>query len=170
MANNMRWRWGETNPVCVEIGASVAVEIGDLLYLDSGSVYPASHLSSSGTIATKQSSFGSKFLGVAMQAKSSGRANMIRVATSGVFSFDCASASFLFGDLVTPAANSSSNGLEDQKIVETSTAAAGIGRVVRAEFGNVTNVYVQICSAIIGTSSTSAAAGALNSASSSSST
>lgn len=175
MANNMRWRWGETNPVCVDIGQSVAVEIGDLVYLDSGSVYPASHLTYSGTLSANQTSFGGKFLGVSMQAKPSGLSGKIRVATSGVFSFDCASSTFSFGDLVAPTANSASTAFENQKIAATTTPAAAVGRVVRAESANTTSVYIQICSSVIGTrpasssasSSASPAAGASASSASS---
>ena len=34
MANTMRWRYGETNPVVLPVDSATVIEIGDLLYLD----------------------------------------------------------------------------------------------------------------------------------------
>ena len=34
MSDNMRWRYGETNPVIIPVNSASVIEIGDLVYLD----------------------------------------------------------------------------------------------------------------------------------------
>ncbi len=36
MANTMRWRYGETNPIMIPVLVGYVIEIGDLVYLDTG--------------------------------------------------------------------------------------------------------------------------------------
>ncbi len=145
----MRWRWGDTNPVSVNLSSETSVSMGDLVYLDgSGVVHPASDLSFSSSLAATQSLFRSQFLGVAMQAKPAGTAGKIRVATSGTFEFPCASATFTFGTLIGPDVNSQGSQLENQKIVEVESTRCAIGRVERPESDNVEKAYVRICSTI----------------------
>jgi hypothetical protein len=42
MADTMRWRYGETNPVLVPVDSRTVIEIGDLVYLDTDDAKPAS--------------------------------------------------------------------------------------------------------------------------------
>ena len=60
--DKMRWRYGEVNAVNCAVNADVAIEIGDLVYLTSGRVFPANLL-------TDPAEFKLQFLGVAMQRK-----------------------------------------------------------------------------------------------------
>ena len=85
MANTMRWRYGETNPVMMPAAGGFDSEIGDLIFLDAGEAKPASAQADAGTLAANQEGFHDKFLGVAMQASPAGTAEPIRIATSGVF-------------------------------------------------------------------------------------
>ena len=149
MSNSMRWRWGETNPVTVDVPSTTSISMGDLVYLDDGAVKPASAFTFGANLAATQSGFRAKFLGVAMQAKPAGPTGKIRIATSGAFQFTCASAQFAFGAFVAPAANSSGNKLEDQKVVAVTNSRCAVGRVIRAESANVENVYIQIASTIL---------------------
>ena len=42
MANQMRWRYGETSPIMMPVLGGFTIEIGDLVYLDAQSAKPAS--------------------------------------------------------------------------------------------------------------------------------
>ena len=147
MANKMRWRYGETNPVAGFVPDTVAVEIGDLVYHDSDHVRPASSQTNQTTKALNQSTFAGKFLGVAMQASPAGEASSIRIATTGVFEFDTNLQTFVLGALVGIDELPGRMGLENQK-VDTSVLAGAIGRIVRREPTASTKVLVSIKSKI----------------------
>ena len=67
MANTMRWRYGDTNPVVLPVDSATVIEIGDLVYLDTDDAQPAARRPTSGTEAANQELFHDKFAGVAMQ-------------------------------------------------------------------------------------------------------
>lgn len=72
----------------------------------------------------------------------------LRVATGGVYSFPCASATFKAGDMVGPA-KASGNALLSQKVVAVTVSSAAIGEVVEAGT-SVTSVKVRIISTLGG--------------------
>jgi len=148
MANKMRWRYGETNPVVGLVPATFAVEIGDLVYYEADSVRPASSQTNQSSKALNQSTFAGKFLGVAMQVSPSGEATSIRVATTGVFEFDCPAKTFNLGDLVGIDELPGRTGLHNQQ-VDTAVVAGAVGRVVRREPTATTAILVRIKSKII---------------------
>jgi len=105
MANVMRWKRGETNPILCPVAGTAVVEIGDLLVLADSTkmlnsttafgggtpsanykVYPFSYVASSSQ-ANDEIVASDHFIGVAMQASASGSTDPIRVATDGVFEF-----------------------------------------------------------------------------------
>ena len=100
MANTMRWRYGDTNPVVLAVGSSTVIEIGDILWLDSGEAKPASALADQLSKAANQKALHDAFAGIALQQSRDGDTDPIRVATTGVFEFDCPSATFEVGDLI----------------------------------------------------------------------
>ena len=110
MADNMRWRYGDTNPVVVPVDSATVIEIGDLVFLETDDARPAGQdTNADGTgdlwntnLATTQEAFHDKFLGIAMQRSRSGDVDPIRVATTGVFEFDAATAAYELGTLVSP--------------------------------------------------------------------
>ncbi len=122
MANQMRWRYGETNPVMVPVDSATVIEIGDLLYLDTDDAKPAS---------------------------ASGADRSIRVATTGVFELDCAAATFEVGDLVGAVENGGGTALEDQKGVGVATPNLAIGRCAKRENPAATSVYVDVVSTVL---------------------
>jgi len=97
MANVMRWRYGDTNPVKLAVDAATVLEIGDLVYLDTDDVKPVSSVTYGASLATTQEAAHDVLVGVAMQASADGETNEIRVATSGVFEFDQATATVEVG-------------------------------------------------------------------------
>jgi hypothetical protein len=66
MADKMRWRYEDANRVTAAVDSSTIIEIGDLVWLDTDDVKPASDVSYSGGLAATQETFQTKFLGVAM--------------------------------------------------------------------------------------------------------
>ena len=147
MADKMRWRYGETNPVLGLVPSTVGVEIGDLVYQDSDTVKPASSQTNQTTKALNQSVFAGRFLGVAMQKSPMGEASSIRIATTGVFEFDTNTNTFVLGALVGVDELPGRTGLECQK-VDTSVLAGAIGRVVRREPTTTNAILVSIKSKI----------------------
>lgn len=146
MANQMRWRYGATNPVMLPVDSSTVIEIGDLMYLDTDDVKPASALSDAGDEAGNQEALHDGFAGIAMQASASGDTSDIRVATTGVFEFDCAAATFEVGDFVGASENGAGNALENQIVKAASGANLSIGRCAKRVASSGTKVYVDVVS------------------------
>lgn len=146
------YKRGATDPVVAPVLTAQAVEVGDLVGLSSGNVVRAEDTTWDTNLATTQTAFANAFLGVSGQRKvatvarviGNGTDNRIRVATGGIYEFDCASASFAVGDLVGPA-KQSGNALESQKVASVASEAYAIGRVVEAT-SSATKVLVRLLS------------------------
>jgi len=149
MADKLRYRRGDTNPVLAAVDSAVAVEIGDLCFLNTDDVRPASSQSDQGNLTGNQWLFASVFLGVAMQRSRVGDTDPIRVATGGVFEFTCASATFEVGDRIGACENADGDELEDQKVVAVASHALAIGRCARREATARTTVEVEIISTVM---------------------
>lgn len=148
MANTMRWRYGDTNPIMMPVAADTLIEIGDLVYQAGGEALPAASLADQGSLTATQEAFHDDFLGVAMQCSPADSTVPIRVATSGVFEFDCAAATFDVGDLV--GGNDDGAGtLEDQAVDAVATANLAVGRCVKRVSPAGTKVLVDIVSTIV---------------------
>ncbi len=148
MSDTMRWRYGETSPVMLAIDSATVVEIGDLIYLDSGKAKPAGLLADQSSEAADQVAFHAKFTGVAMQRSRAGETSPIRIATSGVFEFPCASATFEVGDLVGPTVTGAGTALENQKAKAVPAVNRAVGRCARRVPSADTRVLVDIVSSI----------------------
>ena len=149
MSNIMRWRYGETNPVIIPVETSTAIEIGDLVYLSSGNAQPAAAQANQGTAAANQQLFHSNFAGVAMQQSRVGDGNPIRVATSGVFEFDCPSSTFALGALLGPYEASGTTALMSQQVTTVTAVDEAIGRCASAVDPAATTVLVDIVSTVL---------------------
>ena len=131
MADKMRWRYGDTNPVVAAVASSTVIEIGDLLWQDTNQAKPASVQADQGTDGDNQETLADSFLGVAMQRSRSGDTDPIRVATTGVFEFDCPSTDFELGDFLGADGNSDSSGLLDQQVEKVASAVYAVGRCAK---------------------------------------
>lgn len=149
MANTMRWRYGETNPVILPVASEQTIEIGDLLYLDVDGIRNASAQSDQGNIAANQEMFHDNFIGIAMQASQDGQANNIRIASSGVFEFDCASATFEVGDLLGCDDDGTGTQLDGQALISVATPNLAVGRCVKRVSPAATKVLVEIVSTVV---------------------
>ena len=150
MANVMRWRYGDTNPVMLAVDADTVIEIGDLIYFDTDDAKPASAVSYGVNLAASQETFHDSFAGVAMQASAAGETTPIRVATSGVFEFPQAAATVQVGTRMGVDDNAMADGLLNQQVI---SVAAGnperaIGRCARLA-SSATSVLVSIQSTLM---------------------
>ena len=149
MSDKMRWRYGDTNPVIAAVDSATVIEIGDLVYLDTDDAKPASLQADQGTETGNQSLFADNFLGVAMQRSRAGDTDPVRVATTGVFEFDCPASPYELGDLVGADEASGGTALENQQNAGVAAAQYAIARVARRAPVATTSVLVDIRSTVM---------------------
>jgi len=140
MSDKMRWRYADTNPVVSDVSSTTVIEIGDLVCLDGDETKPASEF-------TDLEEFKDKFLGVAMQRSRKGESGPIRVATTGVFEFDCDKGVMNLGGLITVR----HNGLQlvPQAVELTKNRNIAIARVAKRKLHDCMSVYIDVCSTIM---------------------
>ncbi len=161
MANIMRWRYGERNPVTLPVDSATDIEIGDMIWLDgeSDTAKPASDVKVSfddSLLPNLQKGFKACFVGVAMQRSRAGDTQAIRIATSGVFEFDCDEQSHDLGDRVGAADEGARQhdrviSLADQRVsgVPQNSPQRSIGRVAKRVATADTKVLVEINSTVM---------------------
>jgi hypothetical protein len=149
MSDKMRWRYGDTNPVVAAVDSGTVIEIGDLLLLNTDDAKPASMQADHQTKDANQQTFAAIFLGVAMQRSRNGETAPIRVATTGVFEFDCASGTFELGDMVGVDENTAGNALLNQQVAKVTAAQNAVGRVAKRQPTAGTSVLIDIRSTIM---------------------
>lgn len=145
MANTMRWRYGETNPVVLPVASDTVIEIGDLVYLDV-TAKPAGGGTYGASLAAAQEWLHDRFAGVAMQQSRAGDTAEIRVATTGVFEFPCASATFEVGARIGVDDNPGGTALLDQQVIAVATGSPqlSIGYCAKRVNPAATSVLVDI--------------------------
>ena len=149
MSDKMRWRYGDTNPVVAAVDSAIEIDIGDLLYLDTSTAKPAASQADQGGKTANQQTFADKFLGVAMQRSPVGDSNPIRVATTGVFEYDCASGTFELGDLIGVNATAAGTALLPQQVAKVAASKYAVARVAKRIPTAATNVLVDVRSTIM---------------------
>ncbi|MCC7475124.1 MAG: hypothetical protein IT425_06985 [Pirellulales bacterium] len=149
MANTMRWRYGETNPVMLPVDSATVIEIGDLVYLDVDDAKPASSQTDQGTELANQQFFHDLFAGVAMQASRSGDTQPIRVASTGVFEFDCLSTTLEVGDMLSSDENAGGTALLNQTVAKVTNINAAIGRCAKRLNPAGTRVLVDVVGTVL---------------------
>ena len=148
MANVMRWRYGETSPVIMPVQSATVIEIGDLVYQSSGNALPAGAQADQGTKTSNQQLFHNNFAGVAMQQSRNGDSTPIRVATTGVFAYDCTSATFEVGALVGGDENTAGTALLNQVVAGVGAENLSLGRCAKRVNPAGTSVLVEIVGTI----------------------
>jgi hypothetical protein len=143
----MRWRYGDTSPVMLPVDSATVIEIGDMVLLDTDDAKPASSQADQGTKNSNQQLFHDNFAGVAMQASRNGDTQPIRVATSGVFEFDCVSTTLEVGDMMGPDENGAGTALLNGTVAKVANANAAVGRCAKRLNPAGTKVLVDIVSA-----------------------
>ncbi len=159
MGDTMRWRYADTNPVVAAVDRETVIETGDLLWQDISHAKPASMVDDmaysrglgESVIARPeelQQFFAKNFLGVAMQRSRSGDTEPIRVATTGVFEFDCDAGAYQLGDLFG-AIQRGSVGLLNQVLGPVASSSHAIGRVAVLSNSDRQNSYIAIRSSVM---------------------
>ncbi len=138
MSDKMRWRYGDQKTVQAAVDWETVIETGDLLWLDGDDAKPASDLDTSKLSNSPGEQFAKKFLGVAMQRSRNGDTSPIRVATTGVFEFDCPSSRFELGELIgvfslRGCGGSNSKYLFNQQVYEVVRRHEAVGRLRAAD-------------------------------------
>jgi len=149
MPSKFRWVHGDTTHVLAPVASGTVIEIGDLVFYDTNTTKPAVMQANQTTKDLNQSTFAGKFLGVAMQASPAGSNASIRVATAGVFEYDCPATAFELGNYVGIGVKAGNTGLENQVLEKVTAPAGAIGRVSRREATPATAVQVQIKSSVM---------------------
>lgn len=152
MGDRMRWRYGDTNPVIADVDPDTVIEIGDLLWQDQDDAKPASMAATDGDrhVFGLDEIFVRKFLGVAMQRSRAGDASPIRVATTGVFEFDCVPPiTCELGDLIGPQISHENPQLANQRVVKVGLASCAIGRAAKRHSTPALCVLVDIRSTVM---------------------
>jgi hypothetical protein len=150
MADAFRLRHDDTDKFLGAVDSSTVIEIGDLVYLDTDDVKPASSQADQLTEEANQALLASRFAGVAMQASDNGDTQPIRVATDGIFEFPCPSGTWEIGDLVGASENVGGDALEDQQVEAVVRPELALGYVAQREPSAVTIVKVRLLSRVAG--------------------
>lgn len=153
MADNFRYRYGETNPVAVAYKVGVPLSIGDMTYIDStdgNTVKPASAFSWQADLPTTQIAFVASFMGVNQQRwdgsnpATGNKDGTLTQNTEGIHLMACAAGStFNIGDLVGPDQVPGVQQLLAQQVVKVATKTAAIGRVEKPVVSG-SSVYVRL--------------------------
>lgn len=147
MSDKRRWRYEDTNPVVAAVDSETVIEIGDLLWQDVNNAKPANHVSmGNAKPEVAQAAFARSFLGVAMQRSRNGDTGPIRVATTGVFEFDCPLGTYELGQLMA-VADGHGGALFNQRVLRSNPGA--IARVAKREPATVTSVLIDIRSTVM---------------------
>lgn len=153
---NPNYRYGDTNPVQVPAKSGVAVNVGDICFVDTAdgnTLKPAMSFTWNTNLSTTQAGFVQQFAGVAGQAYDGTTAGLsaygiqdgnLRCDTEGVYDFACASATFKAGDPVGVAQDGANSNLAGQTVVAVAAVANAIGRVVQNYPNATTTVRVKI--------------------------
>ncbi len=149
MADRMRWRYGDTNPVVAAVGAATEIEIGDLLWQDVDNAKPAAAQADQGSEPANQEEFAANFLGVAMQRSRAGDTAPVRVATTGVFEFDAPAGNRELGDLMGAAENAAGTALRNQQVAPVMESRYAVGRIARRETNSPVTALVDIRSTVM---------------------
>ncbi len=160
MANRLRFRSGQVELHRLRVDSGTVIEAGDLVFLDTDDVKPASDFTWDTNLATTQAAFAAAFLGVAHQQSADGDTDDISVDLSShsVYEFDVASATYEVGDVLGP--DEGSSDLTDQQLEAVSSAALGIARAAEYKPAAATLLRVRFASAFhTGSANTNAVIG-----------
>ncbi|MCA8996700.1 MAG: DUF2190 family protein [Planctomycetaceae bacterium] len=157
--NKLRFRSGQVHLRKVPVDANTVIEAGDLVWLDGAIAKPASDLDWQTDLATTQSEFAARFLGVAHQPSKAGETAPISVDVSpdAVYEFDCNPTLYSLGQSLGVDANGSQL---MNKQLEIANPVNSVARAAEFTDGPVSTLRVTFASAFYtGSSNASAALG-----------
>jgi hypothetical protein len=147
MANRLRFRNGQVHLHKLRVDSGTVLEAGDLVYLDSDDVKPASDFTWTSDLATTQSAFAASFLGVTHQQSASGDTDDVSVDLSphSVYEFDVNSATYEVGDELSPDEDSST--LMNQQLEAVASGTLAIARATEFKASSASTLRVTFASA-----------------------
>lgn len=147
MANRLRFRAGQVELHKLRVDSGTVIEAGDLVFLDTDDVKPASDFTWDTDLATTQAAFAALFLGVAHQQSADGDTDDISVDLSpnSIYEFDVNSGTYEVGDALGPDEDSSN--FMDQQLESVGSAALGIARAAEYKAASATKLRVRFASA-----------------------
>jgi hypothetical protein len=145
--NQLRFRSGQVQLARLRVDSGTVIEAGDMVFLDSDDVKPASDFTWDTDLATTQAAFAASFLGIAHQQSAAGDTDDVSVDLSplAVYEFDVNAATYEVGDPLGPDENSSA--LMDQQLEAVGSAALGIARAVEYKAASSALLRVTFASA-----------------------
>ena len=128
MANQLRFRSGDVQLHKLRVDSATVLEAGDLVYLDTDDVKPASSFTWTTDLATTQSAFAASFLGVVHQQSAAGETEDVSVDLSprAVYEFDVNAGTYEVGDELGP--DELSSALMDQQLEAVASGTLAIAR------------------------------------------
>jgi hypothetical protein len=146
MPNALRYRSGLVELHRLRVDSDTEIAPGDLVYLDTDDVKPAAEFPFDTDLPTTREQFAAVFLGIAHQASEAGETADVSVDLSplSVYEFDCDSATFEVGSLLTP--DGEGEALFSQRLSKTSSADVAIARAAEYKAA-ATLIRAQLASA-----------------------
>lgn len=136
----MRWRYGETNPITSPVKPNTVIEIGDLVWVNRSFALPMKDAETDDVIVL--------FAGVAMQRSRRGDSDAIRIATTGVFEFECPLQTWDLGMLI--GLHRLQGRLANQIVTKTVDHQFHIGKVWKFTPSAETKVLVRLHTRLMG--------------------
>jgi hypothetical protein len=160
MANVNRHLRGDQDIIIADVRGNVTVEVGDFMVRNGQNgmigystndtsliaadnyAFPFSYVRSSTAATELDNSVSENFLGVAMEASTSGNTEKISIATAGVYRYplDSLESNVTLGSLVSAVSPTSVSGISTQAVINHATASGVgssmyLGRCVKTESG-----------------------------------
>lgn len=160
MSNRLRFRSGQVELHKLRVDSDTVLHAGDVVYLDTDDVKPASDFPFTTNLATTRGNFAAVFLGVCHQASAAGETAPVSVDLSplSVYEFDVDPSTFEVGSKL--ACDGDSDGLSRQTLAKVSSAADAIARAAEYQAAAASLLRVQFASAFhTGSSNVNAALG-----------
>lgn len=147
MPNQLRFRSGQIQLRKFRVDAATVIEAGDLVWLDTDDVKPASAFTWDTDLPTTQAAFAALFVGVAHQVSANGDTNdvSIDISPTSVYEFDVASATYEVGTPLGP--DEASSKLMNQQLETVASANLGIARAAEYKAAADTKLRVTFASA-----------------------
>jgi hypothetical protein len=145
----MRWKHGEPGIVQALVDGPTSIDVGDLLWLNGSTAFPASACDFSDDNAAM---FKKHFLGIAMErhVPELNTKRLISVATSGVYEYDLFQPTPLeLGGYICATTSLGYTKLHDQIVNVTTSRMRAIGRVWKRSDAPVAKAWVVIRSTIM---------------------
>lgn len=150
---SMRHRYGPQAIIHGAVDSATAIVMGELVFLDTDDIKPASSETWVTDLATTQGNFVNHFLGIALADHPAGAGNIldfpVDISPSAVYEMDCSEETHEVGDIMTPI-KATGNALVANTLKKTTTASLGCARCIRRDPTAKTTAMVRLQSAYWG--------------------